>query len=170
MGLNFDYHGFITTECPIHEMAGIERLVNLATINIIVGANGCGKTLLMDKLKAELSKKGDFQDDYRILFIDQPAVDSELDLGSMKRKAQELIHLVDTRYESDVKQIFAVAYTLEFIDTLLDTAKFNADSNALNKIRLIRLRRDDGIRTKVSILTGEEALEARENYNIDIRG
>lgn len=64
-------------------------------------------------------------------------------------------------------QLFATTHSIEAIDKLLSTAN---DTGHIDEVRVITLKKNKKIdKTLARILTGKEALEDRENYEMELR-
>lgn len=64
-------------------------------------------------------------------------------------------------------QVFATTHSIEAVDKMLSVAKKNRE---IEKLRIITLRKNDKTgRTTARVLSGEDALDDRENYRMELR-
>ncbi|MEK5205348.1 MULTISPECIES: AAA family ATPase [Bacillus] len=93
-------------------------------------------------------------------------VDSTFHPNSQKELAKNLVKYAN-KYNN---QLFMTSHSIEFVDNLLESL-YGEDSDMENdEVRVITLKYDEKTGTvKSRVLTGKEAFESRENYQLELR-
>lgn len=89
-------------------------------------------------------------------------IDVTFHTSAQRQLAQNLMYYS----EKFNNQIFMTSHSIEFVDNFLQ----GLDSDKLNSVRIITLKEDPVTKeTKARVLSGVEALDIREEYNMELR-
>jgi AAA15 family ATPase/GTPase len=142
----------------IYDISIVEEMIwihhkNKETMPLFSYGSGMQKALLMS-IVLTMAKDG-------VLLIDE--IETALHTLALKEVFNFLIKACKTMNV----QLFATTHSIEAVDKLLSTAN---DSNYIDEIRVITLKKNDKLGKTISrVLDGREALEDRENYQMELR-
>jgi len=142
----------------INDISIVEEMIwihhkNKETMPLFSYGSGMQKALLMS-IVLIMAKDG-------VLLIDE--VETALHTSALKEVFEFLIEACKTMNV----QLFATTHSIEAVDKLLSTANSNGD---IDEIRVITLKKNDKTgKTLARVLDGKEALEDRENYEMELR-
>jgi len=142
----------------IYDISIVEEMIwihhrNKETMPLFSYGSGMQKALLMSIVLA-MAKDG-------VLLIDE--IETALHTSALK---DVFGFLIKACKKMNV-QLFATTHSIEAVDKLLSTAN---DNGNIDVIRVITLKKNDKLgKTLARVLDGKEALEDRENYEMELR-
>ena len=142
----------------IYDISILEEMIwvhhkNKETMPLFSYGSGMQKALLIS-IVLIMAKNG-------VLLIDE--IETALHTSAL----QEVFEFLIKACRKMNVELFATTHSIEAVDKLLSTANNNGN---INEVRVITLKKNDKLgKTLARILNGKEALEDRENYEMELR-